>query len=160
PIGTAHLPAEKIGAGSDGARTRIRAQGYVEEALGWLCEAVQEAPTASGTEDLTPVPVPTQARGQLVLLADDHADMRGYIERLLPHSGYRVRAVVDGQAALAEARRLKPDLIVADVMMPRLDGFGLLAKLREEQNLTDIPVILLSARAGEEAKIEGLRAGA
>src|SRR5262249_13138037 len=141
-----------------GAGTRVRAQAYVEEALGWLSEAAQEAPTASGVEDLTLVQAASEYPDQLVLLADDNADMRRYVERLLIQSGYRVAA--DGQAALAEARRLLPDLILSDVMMPRLDGFGLLAKLRQEQSLKDTPVILLSARAGEEAKIEGLRAGA
>ncbi len=160
PMGKAHLPVEKIGAASNGASTRIRAQAYVEEAMGWLSEAPQEAPTASRVEDLAPAAAFTQSRDQVVLLADDNADMRRYVERLLTHSGYRVQAVVDGQAALVEARRRKPDLILSDVMMPRLDGFGLLAKLREEDSLKEVPVILLSARAGEEAKIEGLRAGA
>jgi DNA-binding response OmpR family regulator len=138
----------------------VRAQAYVEEALGWLSETPQEAPTASGVEDLTVAQAAAKPADQLVLLADDNADMRRYVERLLTQSGYRVRAVADGQAALAEARRLQPDLVLSDVMMPRLDGFGLVAKLRQEQSLKDTPVILLSARAGEEAKIEGLRAGA
>src|SRR5262245_2247951 len=160
PVGKTHLPAEKIVAGSDGGPTRARAQAYVEEALGWLSAVEQEQPTASGTEDLSPHEAPIASRGQWVLLADDNADMRGYVARLLAQAGYRVEAVVDGAAALAAARRRKPDLVLSDVMMPRLDGFELLTQLREEQALADVPVILLSARAGEEAKIEGLRAGA
>jgi PAS domain S-box-containing protein len=160
PLGAGHLPAEKIIAGSGSGPTHARAQGYVEEALGWLTDVEHEQATASGTEDLNPREAPAQSRGQLILLADDNADMRGYVARLLRQSGYRVEAVIDGEPALAAARRLKPDLILSDVMMPHLDGFQLLAKLREEPALADIPVILLSARAGEEAKIEGLRAGA
>jgi len=159
PTGRAHLPADKIVSGGAPAPTRRRAEAYVQEALGWLSEEAQEAPAASGSDDLAPPPV-AQSPGQLVLVADDNADMRGYIERLLANSGYRVAAVVDGDSALAEARRLKPDLIISDVMMPVLDGFELLAQMRPQPNLADIPVILLSARAGEEAKIEGLRAGA
>jgi PAS domain S-box-containing protein len=160
PVGKAHLPAQKIVASSGSGPTRQRAQAYVEEALGWLSEVEHEQPTASGPQDLSPRAAQAQSQGQLVLLADDNADMRGYVARLLTHSGYRVQAVVDGEAALAAARKRKPDLILSDVMMPRLDGFQLLAKLREEQELADVPVILLSARAGEEARIEGLRAGA
>src|SRR5262245_15453685 len=160
PVGKAHLPAQNIVASSDSGPTRARAQAYVEEALGWLAEAEHGQPTASGTEDLRPNAMPTQSRGQRVLLADDNADMRGYVARLLTQAGYRIEAVADGLTALATACRLKPDLILSDVMMPGLDGFHLLMKLREEQALADIPVILLSARAGEEAKIEGLRAGA
>jgi PAS domain S-box-containing protein len=160
PTGKAHLPADKIGPSRGGGPTRQRAQAYVDEALAWLSEVEHEPPTASGTEDLNPQPSLAPDRGQLVLLADDNADMRAYVERLLANSGYRVEAVVDGEAALAAARRRAPDLILSDVMMPGLDGFQLLAKLREHERLRDVPIIFLSARAGEEAKIEGLRAGA
>ena len=94
-----------------------------------------------------------------VLLADDNADMRDYVGRLLrPH--YDVEAVRDGQQALAAAQARRPDLVLSDVMMPRMDGFGLLAGIRADPALADLPVILLSARAGEEARVEGLDAGA
>ena len=160
PTGKAHLPAEKIGARRDGRPTRQRAQAYVEEALAWLSEAEQRPRMASGADDLGPPEPIAPQRGQRVLLADDNADMRGYVERLLANSGYGVETVGDGEAALVAARRHRPDLIVSDVMMPGLDGFQLLAKLRQDEALHDVPVIFLSARAGEEAKIEGLRAGA
>jgi signal transduction histidine kinase len=94
-----------------------------------------------------------------VLVADDNADMRDYLVRLLrPH--WRVEAAADGAAALASARRARPDLIVTDVMMPKVDGFGLLQAIRSDRKLADVPVIMLSARAGEEARVEGLHAGA
>ena len=85
--------------------------------------------------------------------------MRDYVVRLL-RPGYEVEAVRDGQAALLAARRNPPDLILSDVMMPRMDGFGLLAGIRADRDLRDLPVVLLSARAGEEARVEGLDAGA
>jgi len=85
--------------------------------------------------------------------------MRDYVRRLLAER-YEVEAVADGQAALDAARRQRPDLVLSDVMMPRLDGFGLLKALRAEPGLRDVPVILLSARAGEEATVDGLDAGA
>jgi signal transduction histidine kinase len=95
----------------------------------------------------------------LVLLADDNADMRQYIARLLAER-YRVEAVADGEAALTAARRRPPDLVLTDVMMPRLDGFGVLQGLREDPRTREVPVILLSARAGEESRVEGMEAGA
>ena len=92
-------------------------------------------------------------------MADDNADMRRYVLRLLAGS-YTVEAVADGAAALDAVRRQPPDLILSDVMMPRLDGFGLLKELRADPATAGVPVILLSARAGEESRVEGVEAGA
>jgi len=92
-------------------------------------------------------------------VADDNADMRQYLVRLLADQ-YSVVAVTDGEAALKKARQQPPDLILSDVMMPRLDGFGLLRELRTEPRTQAIPVIMLSARAGEESRVEGMEVGA
>jgi PAS domain S-box-containing protein len=94
-----------------------------------------------------------------VLVADDNADMRQYLCRLLV-GAYEVQQTADGKAALAAARERLPDLVLADVMMPELDGFGLLAELRADPRTRTVPVVLLSARAGEESRLEGLAAGA
>jgi PAS domain S-box-containing protein len=94
-----------------------------------------------------------------VLLADDNADMRDYMRRLLG-AHFDVEAVADGEAALAAVDRRLPDLVLSDVMMPGLDGAGLVARLRADPRTNTLPIILLSARAGEEAKLEGLSAGA
>jgi PAS domain S-box-containing protein len=94
-----------------------------------------------------------------ILLAAAEGDMRQYVQRLLT-SSYEVVPVTDGEAALAAARENPPDLVLTDVMMPRLDGLGLLRGLRSAPNTRAIPVIMLSARAGEEAQVEGLEAGA
>ncbi len=152
PLGAAHLPADRLRAARTGPSTATRSQVFVEEATRWLGE---EEP-GPGPE---PGLVPSGLRGR-VLLADDNADMRAYVRRLLGDAGHVVEAVGDGHAALSAARRLAPDVVVSDVMMPGLDGFGLLAALRADPALRAIPVILLSARAGEEARIEGLGAGA
>jgi PAS domain S-box-containing protein len=85
--------------------------------------------------------------------------MRNYMRRLLA-SNYEVEAVADGEAALASIDRKLPDLVLTDIMMPRLNGFELLARLRSNRNTRSLPIILVSARAGEEAKVEGLGAGA
>jgi DNA-binding response OmpR family regulator/anti-sigma regulatory factor (Ser/Thr protein kinase) len=97
--------------------------------------------------------------GSRIVLADDNADMRSYVGELLGPL-YDIEAVGDGMAVLEAARRHRPDLIITDVMMPKLDGLGLLQALRADKTVRDVPVILLSARAGEEARIEGLSAGA
>jgi PAS domain S-box-containing protein len=153
PLGRAHLPPERIRAARAGISTATRSHVFVEEATRWLGD---EAVPAS---DIVEVPGPAGLTGR-VLLADDNGDMRSYVRRLLGDGGHVVEAVADGRAALEAARRRAPDLVLSDVMMPGLDGFGLLAALRADPALRGIPVILLSARAGEEARIEGLAAGA
>ncbi|WP_390883630.1 response regulator [Kovacikia minuta] len=94
-----------------------------------------------------------------ILLADDNADMRDYVKRLLSQF-WEVETVGNGSAALEAINQRLPDLVLSDVMMPGLDGFGLLRELRAAPRTREIPIILLSARAGEEARIEGLEAGA
>jgi signal transduction histidine kinase/DNA-binding response OmpR family regulator len=151
PAGRAHLPAERLGSFRDGAMTTT-ATPYVQEALRWL-----PAPAGAGSADVNPVSsVDVVAR---VLIADDNADMREYIARILGER-WSVETVADGTTALAAARRDRPDVIVSDVMMPDLDGFGLLQALRGDDRTRSVPVILLSARAGAEARVEGLQAGA
>jgi DNA-binding response OmpR family regulator/nitrogen-specific signal transduction histidine kinase len=97
--------------------------------------------------------------GPRIVVADDNADMRDYVVRLLGE-GWRVEAVSDGRRALEAIRREPPDLVLSDVMMPEIDGFSLLAAVRADPATRAVPVILLSARAGEEARVQGLEAGA
>ena len=94
-----------------------------------------------------------------MLIADDNADLRAYLSRLLS-TRYTVRTAVDGEDALAQLGERPADLVLADVMMPRMDGFALLARLRDDPRTRRMPVILLSARAGQEATVQGLEAGA
>jgi signal transduction histidine kinase/CheY-like chemotaxis protein/serine phosphatase RsbU (regulator of sigma subunit) len=123
--------------------TRAEPAAYVQEALSWV-------PTADG---------PGSAGPPEVLIVDDNADMRARLARTLaPH--WRVRVVHDGQAALEAIRCQPPELVLTDVMMPRLDGPGLLSQLRSAEATRDIPVIMVSARAGAEAVADGLDAGA
>ncbi len=104
-------------------------------------------------------PLPLSASPPRILLVDDNADMRNYLKRLLS-ARYEIEFANNGVAALAAVRRQLPDLVLTDVMMPELDGFGLLRELRSDPITRRIPVILLSARAGEESRVEGLEAGA
>ncbi len=119
---------------------------------------VQAATRGASPESLSRSPQ-SHEQPSLVLLADDNADMRDYVQRLL-RDQYEVVAVADGESALKTARERRPDLILSDIMMPRLDGFEMLRAVRADQDLKSIPVILLSARAGEESGLEGLEAGA
>jgi signal transduction histidine kinase len=164
PLGRAHLPAAQVRDRADAATAVVRAHEYLDEALRWLPEAAPMetagALSTAGLGAITPDGALRAGAGKDVLLADDNADMRSYVARLLEGQGYRVTAVGDGAEAFAAAAAAPPDLILTDVMMPKLDGFGLLRAVRQEPRTAGIPVIMLSARAGEEAKIEGLDAGA
>jgi signal transduction histidine kinase/CheY-like chemotaxis protein len=167
PFGSAHLPAERRKAVRTLQPTAIGVQPYVEEALRWLSEDVTRGSEDIGLRvagDRVAVSEPLEAAagepvGGTVLIADDNSDMRDYLARLLaPH--YNVRTAADGVEALLSIRRQLPDLLLSDVMMPRLDGVALLNEIRADPVLARLPVVLLSARAGEEARIEGLEAGA
>ncbi len=94
-----------------------------------------------------------------MVVADDNADMRDYLRRLLQDE-YLVHTVADGMHAVEAVRQLRPALLLTDMMMPRLDGFGVMQAIRSDPALRDTPIILLSARAGEESRVEGLQAGA
>ena len=165
PFGAAHLPKERIGAARQRPSLAHRATAYVEEALRWLPDAAAADATAeplgsqAAGEALPPAHAARTA-GARVLVADDNADMRDYLERLLRGQGWRVTCVADGRAAIDSALAERPDLVVSDIMMPGVDGFALLKALRADDRTHDTPVILVSARAGEEATIEGLGAGA
>ncbi len=161
PLGREHLPSERIGPARPLTDPVAAARVYLQEALKWL----PDRPPPAGVD----VGIGSESRSfsrdlqrcgfanARILVADDNADMRGYVRELLePH--YQVEVVADGQAALQAARRSAPDLIISDVMMPRMDGFELLRTLRGDRQLGDVPTILLSARAGEESVIEGLEA--
>jgi signal transduction histidine kinase/DNA-binding NarL/FixJ family response regulator len=135
-----------------------RAEAYVEEALSWLPRDSTTKPSVSQRDVATP-DIGGKALHGRVLVADDNPDMRTYIGRLLG-AHWDVDIVEDGNSAIESIRKNPPDLVVTDAMMPGLDGFGLLAAIRNDPGLRDLPVIMLSARAGEEARIEGLEAGA
>jgi len=161
PLGKDHLPAERIGARSTLAPTALGAAPYVDEARRWLPDTTSAPSTSNagiGPAE-TSIAASDPVAGARVLLADDNADMRDYLRRLLAER-WLVETASDGTAALAAARRQRPDLILTDVMMPNLDGFGLLRELRADPGLASVPVVMLSARAGEEARIEGIGSGA
>nr|MBA2321892.1 response regulator [Deltaproteobacteria bacterium] len=151
PKGTSHLPQDRIAATRSLPSTAQRPTSFLAEARAWLSprdrRAEQDALAVRG-------PGPT-AR---ILFADDNADMRSYILRILePH--WEVEAVDDGTQALEAALARPPDLLLTDVMMPGLDGFALVRELRKHESTRAIPVVMLSARAGEASRSEAIAAG-
>ncbi|WP_414696893.1 ATP-binding protein, partial [Paraburkholderia sp.] len=161
PFGTRHLATQQSAGEVSADSTALRAQAYVDEVKRWLPDAATPDETPAETAGIEPGndPAAPAVDASHVLLADDNADMRAYVQRLLGRS-YNVEVVADGRAALDAIRQRRPDLLVTDIMMPRLDGFGLIRAIREDPALSDLPIIALSARAGEEASVEGLAAGA
>ncbi|MEP1060990.1 MULTISPECIES: ATP-binding protein [Cyanophyceae] len=168
PFGTTHLPQNQIEVTRTPASTALGANPYLAEASRWIAEEGTETQrhkdTGAALSDLSASPLlpfstSSDTSPVRILLADDNADMRDYVKRLL--SQYcEVETVTNGLEALQAIAQRLPDLVLSDVMMPGLDGFGLLRELRANPRTKEIPMILLSARAGEESRIEGLEAGA
>jgi signal transduction histidine kinase len=184
PTGTGHLPSDRITLGEaftpsgitkrvtpSGVTKRVTpetpgaAAGHVLEAKQWsgASEPRPSTPTPLETTTLQATAVESNATAessarQRVLVADDNADMREYLQRLLaPY--WEIQTVANGRAALSAALAAPPDLVLSDVMMPELDGVSLLAALRADPRTKTVPVILISARAGEEARLAGLETG-
>ncbi|MFI7542099.1 ATP-binding protein [Actinoplanes sp. NPDC049599] len=132
------------------AATFSTVEAAAREAGSWL---EQPGQPAAGPAPAGPPP----AR---ILVADDNSDMRAYLVRLLSAQGWQVDVAPDGRAALEAIGRRQPDLLLTDVMMPRLDGFELVRALRRDPATATLPVVMLSARAGQEAGVESLQAGA
>src|SRR3954469_11944584 len=184
PFATAQrpLPAQpEAGAGSPGEISREggggrpgRTAAYVDEALGWLAAdpvpaaatSATGTPQAPATHDARHGPGPHESdrphdrphRARL-LVVDDNADMRAYLTQLL-QPDYDVLLAADGLAALEMALAQPVELVLSDVMMPRMDGFELVRALRAEPRTARLPIILLTARAGEEESMQGRHAGA
>ena len=157
PQGSDHLARDKLVAPSP-TTTPAASNAYVAEAAHWAASLAANDVFAPGdAESVHDASI--KAPGARILIVDDNADMRHYLTRILSPS-WTVDAVADGEAALAAALRAPPDLILSDVMMPRMDGIALLRALRADPRTRTLPVLLLSARAGEPAISSGLETGA
>ena len=156
--GDGHLPADRVGVARSAVGTAVDALAYAAEAERWLPNPKPEPTLALDTAATgsTAAPDPADLR---ILVADDNADMRDYLTRLLSER-WSVETASDGLTALAAIHARRPTLVLTDVMMPGLDGFELLREIRRDPGTRNIPVIMLSARAGEESRIEGFEAGA
>ncbi len=152
PLGRDHLPQDKIKEENTSDTTlSLHSHSIVEEATRWGEHSADMEEESESSSISNP-------KNYRVLLVDDNVDMRNYIRQILAKA-WHVDTATDGEVAYEMACANPPDLVVSDVMMPKLDGFGLIQKLRENPATKGIPIILLSARAGEEAKVEGLGHG-
>lgn len=162
PKGFAHLPQERVGSERTLPPLNPGAQPFLDEALGWLDD---ESVVAAATVDGHPgAAIDTSSKGapqvrERILVVEDNAQMRHYLSSLL-RPRWQIETAPDGVAAIEHIRRHAPDVVLADVMMPRMNGIEMLRALRADAATADLPVLLLSARAGEEAAVEGLQAGA
>jgi signal transduction histidine kinase len=156
PTGRAHLPQHLIRDAAPNLAQRVLAETYTSEAAGWLDEQPVPAPETLASNAIRPA---ARKREGHILVVDDNLDMRAYLTRLLDEY-WSVETAANGRIALAMIAKRRPDVVLSDVMMPELDGFGLISALRSDPTTASLPIILLSARAGDEARIEGLQAGA
>ena len=162
PAGAAHLPAEHVRETRTTGWTRAGARRPPADASIRTGRSMPMVPSA-GDEIEQAISHSGVSRSDLagsrIVLVDDNAEMRAYLSALLSPE-YVVAAYSGVREALAAIERDPPDLVLSDVMMPEVDGFGLLRALRTGTRSRAVPVILLSARAGEEATVDGLNAGA
>ncbi|MGC4076236.1 MAG: response regulator [Rubrivivax sp.] len=161
PKGRAHLAGERVReSGAPAPEAPGLHSPFLVEALRWMPDVAppaQNAAAASATSPSPPVDEPPLPGH--VLVVDDNADMRDYLARLMSER-WSVQTARDGLEALQAVHERRPDVVLTDIMMPRLDGLRLLRRLREDPATADLPVIVLSARAGEEARVEGIELGA
>ena len=150
PKGKRHLPTEQIVDQSITSDSPVLRGAFIKEALS-LVDGHREKIALPDT-------INAEAAGSLLIVDDNH-DMREYLSSLLD-STYHIRTASNGKQAIALIEQETPDLVLSDIMMPVMDGKALLSELRQNIKTKRLPFIFLSARAGEEARIEGLELGA
>jgi len=168
PIGFAHLPSDQV--------IEIPAELEHSRALIELADVegdhLEEAARAAAAVD-GPMPVSEEAIAQAVaseasstpinatiLVVDDNADMRSYISSVLQRAGYAVITARNGAEGLDEAQTQRPDLIVTDLMMPVVSGLEMIQWIRHNEDLKGVPIVLVTAKADESTRIEGVEKGA
>lgn len=95
-----------------------------------------------------------------ILIAEDSSTIRAIVEHKLSRNGFEVIEAKDGEEAWRKIRETKPDLILLDVIMPAMDGFQVLNKIKQEEDLRDIPIIFLTSKGMEADMVKGFELGA
>lgn len=149
PTGKAHLPKENVIA-QDSNLIGSLSDAFIEEASSLLEDPylVKDEEEPQGHE-----------HSPKVLIVDDNADMRTYLKSILQQR-YRIITAGNGMEGLHKINEENPSLVISDVMMPIIDGIQMVKELKQNPATANLPIILLSARAGEEAKVEGFDIGA
>jgi signal transduction histidine kinase len=155
PFGNAHLPQERLREAHSTSFIPVNSSlSFIEEPINYIASSKQEDRLSD--ENSTNLSLPNSVR---ILIIDDNADMRQHFQRLLAPL-WDVILADNGEVALTLLQTQTVNVIVSDVMMPKMDGFQLIKQLQKDNRLKNIPVILVSARAGKEARFEALQAGA
>jgi DNA-binding response OmpR family regulator len=149
PLGKEHLKPEEIVAETSAEEFKPEEE---------LSESLQSAKSDLRLSERFAPPSHRKAT-PIVLIVEDNSDMRAYMQDCLAQD-YRIIEAVDGEDGLQTATDKIPDLIISDVMMPKMDGFQLCQRLKSDERTSHIPIILLTARATAESKIKGLELGA
>lgn len=151
PKGKSHLPPRQIFESTAIIGNPDGLTGYADEMVNWLPQLQKKTGSAK---------IASAPKGKSILIADDNADMRNYLIAVLTEN-FNITAVENGHKVLeCLANGMQPDLILSDVMMPGLNGVELVNMLKSNESYSRIPIVLLSARSGEEAKVEGIESGA
>lgn len=160
PRGRSHLPADRIGEpDEESLDLPAIAQPYVQEAGLWAPAAGERSGDVERKPDAAPTTTEVESRRARILVVDDNADMRAYLVRLLEPE-WDVATAAHGLDALDRMRERLPDLVLADVMMPGIDGLDLVRAIRTTEEMRLVPVVLLTARTGQESLVAGLGVGA
>ncbi len=160
PLGSEHLPQDRVFHDALESAHAAAASPYVTEALSWLgAETPFESEIQFSHEPVLTTPADEATSPKTVLVVDDNPDMREYVARLL-HDRFHVTTAENGKLAWRILAREHPYIVLTDVMMPEMDELELLAAIRGDSSLRTTPVILLSARACDEARVEGIELGA
>jgi CheY-like chemotaxis protein len=156
PLGNEHLKPEEIveEVGSDGARSK--GQGASEHDA--MTPSIQPSIYPSIQEQASSIEEQASSK-EIILLVEDNQKVRAFI-RQQQAADYEVIEAVDGEEGFVKAVEPIPDLVISDVMMPKMDGYAFCQALKSEEKTSHIPVILLTAKAGQESKLEGLETGA
>jgi signal transduction histidine kinase len=161
--GAKHLAPEQIRLPRGSSNSTVVAP-FLEEVSGWVPDPDEQQ--SSGPAKKTKVargrvrePIAATLGTERILIADDNADMRRYVRRILKEH-WVVDTASDGMIAFERVRKSAPDLLLADLMMPGLDGLSLVAALRDRPETAELPVLVLSARSNEDASIDAFNAGA
>lgn len=161
PLGKAHLPENQVVSNSRETQISIVTAPFIREAYSLLQdEAIENSNEVTQTSsDIVSTSDHSVNLETKILIVDDNGDMRAYLKRLLqPY--FTIQTASNGSDALKQIKQNRPSLVLSDIMMPIMNGKELLEHIRNDEYLYNLPVIFLSARAGEEARIDGLEAGA
>ena len=163
PLGTAHLPADQVSeiaveleqsrAMVELADVEIELQEQTTSLTGAAAEVVVPA------IESTPI-TPGQPAPAKVLIVEDNADMRSYVSSVLQRLGHQVHTARNGSEGFQVAKTLQPHLIITDLMMPIVSGLEMIQMLRQDEELKGIPIVLLTAKADEDTRIDGVERGA